>query len=209
MKNIAIFASGSGSNAEMIMRHFQNHADVKVKLIVSNRQDAFVLQRAKKFQIKIHSLPKSWQKTPDELIALLKQDSIDLIVLAGFMQLIPAALVQEFKDRIVNIHPALLPKYGGKGMYGIRVHKAVKEASEEKTGITIHQVNEKYDEGKIIFQSETSISPQDSIESIQKKVQQLEHFYFPLVIEQYLKSLDDLQNQDLPFQSDSFPEFSA
>ncbi|MEX0810846.1 MAG: phosphoribosylglycinamide formyltransferase [Chitinophagales bacterium] len=186
MKNIAIFASGSGSNAEKIMEYFQNSQQVKVALVVSNNQNAFVLERAKKYRVPTMLLPKNWKSDAENISKNLKEKGIDLIVLAGFMQLIPSELISAFPNKIINIHPALLPKYGGKGMYGMHVHRAVKSAGDSESGISIHFVNEKYDEGEIILQKKCSISDEDTPESIQQKVQKLEHEYFVKAIEKVL-----------------------
>lgn len=183
MKRIAIFASGSGSNAEKIMEHFKDSNHIEVALVVTNNPKAFVLERAAKFSVPNLILEKGWQKNAEQLCDNLRDKKIDLIVLAGFMQLIPKTLVENFPDKIVNIHPALLPKYGGKGMYGMNVHKAVKDAGEKESGITIHFVNEKYDEGQIVFQAKCALSKEDSPEDIQTKVQVLEHQHFAPVVE--------------------------
>jgi phosphoribosylglycinamide formyltransferase-1 len=185
LKNIAILASGSGTNAEEIMKYFQNSSKGKVVLVASNKKEAFVLERAKKFQVPSYTFNKASLES-GELVQKLKDDKVDVVVLAGFLLKIPDNLIQAFPDSIVNIHPALLPKYGGKGMYGSKVHEAVKEAGDKETGITIHLVNENYDEGKIIFQAGVSISPEDSPETIAQKVHKLEHKYFPNVIESLL-----------------------
>lgn len=185
MKKIAILASGSGTNAEEIMKYFQNSSKGKVVLVASNKKEAFVLERAKKFQVPSYTFNKASLES-GELAQKLKDYKVDVVVLAGFLLKIPDNLIQAFPDSIVNIHPALLPKYGGKGMYGAKVHEAVKEAGDKETGITIHLVNENYDEGKIIFQAAVSINPEDSPETIAQKVHQLEHKYFPNVIESLL-----------------------
>lgn len=206
MKNIAIFASGSGSNAEQIMQHFSDPSSGKVALVVSNKPNAFVLERAHKHGVETYILPKGWQKNTDDFIAYLQKKEIDLIVLAGFMQLIPSELVKAFSNKIINIHPALLPKYGGKGMYGMNVHKAVQKSGEKETGISIHFVNERYDEGNLLFQASCPIAPSDSPESIQQKVQRLEHYYFPLVIDKLLQSGEwGEQSRNLSFTPADFP----
>lgn len=185
MKNIAILASGSGTNAEEIMKYFQNSTKGKVVLVASNKKEAFVLERAKKFQVPTHTFNKASLES-GELVQKLKDYQVDFVVLAGFLLKIPVNLIQAFPDKIINIHPALLPNYGGKGMYGAKVHEAVKEAGDKESGITIHLVNENYDEGKIIFQAAVPILPEDSPETIAKKVHQLEYKYFPNVIESLL-----------------------
>ncbi len=186
MKRIAVFASGSGSNAENIYHYFKNHKDVSVEFILTNKYDAFVIERAKKLDIPIIIISNRAFKNGDFLLNVLSQYPIDLIVLAGFLQLIPSYLLERFPNKIINIHPALLPAYGGKGMYGKHVHKAVKENKEERSGITIHYVNEHYDEGEIIMQESCSLSQYDSVEDIAKKVGELEYTYYPKAIEEVL-----------------------
>lgn len=185
MKKIAILASGSGSNAEEIIKHFQHSSKGKVVLIGSNKADAYVLDRAKKFEVPTFTFNRS-QMEAGELTQKLQDLEVDFVVLAGFLQKIPVNLIHAYPDQIVNIHPALLPKYGGKGMYGMKVHQAVKDSGDTETGITIHLVNEHYDEGKIIFQAAVTVEPSDSPEAIAQKVHQLEHKYFPNVIESLL-----------------------
>ncbi len=185
MKNIAVLASGNGSNAEEIIRHFKNSPIARVALVASNKKDAYVLERAQN-----HHIPTLWFNKADLIEGRLKEKlvelQVDLIVLAGFLLKVPEHLIDAFPDRIVNIHPALLPKYGGKGMYGSYVHQAVKNNNDSSTGITIHLVNQHYDEGKVIFQKSVAVSPEDSPEDIAKKVHVLEHKYYPKVIESLL-----------------------
>lgn len=188
-KNIAIFASGSGTNAEAIMKHFQDHPSISVGLVISNNADAFVLERAKKFGVKSLVFNRKKIVETEEVDKALADNAIDFIVLAGFMLLFPERLVKKFPARIVNIHPALLPKYGGKGMYGMYVHEAVVKSKEQESGITIHWVNEKYDEGQIIFQARCPVSPADSPEDVAAKVHQLEHHHYPMVIEKLVSAL--------------------
>jgi len=185
MKKIAILASGSGTNAENIIQYFENSTKAKVALVASNRQDAYVLERAKNHNVPNFSFSKS-DLEEGNLAHQLEDMQIDLIVLAGFLLKIPDELIKAFPERIINIHPALLPKYGGKGMYGSRVHEAVKSKGDVLTGITIHYVNEVYDEGRIIFQESVEIDQRDTAETIAGKVQVLEHKYFPKVIESLL-----------------------
>lgn len=185
-QRIAILASGSGTNAEAIMRQFCEHTSIEVSLILSNKSDAFVLERAKEFDVPTHVFDKDTFRNTTEIVDLLKVQNISLVVLAGFLWLIPEQLVEAFPNQIINIHPALLPKHGGKGMYGMRVHEAVKEAGEKESGITIHYVNEQYDEGQIIHQAKCQISPEDSPKDIAQKIHQLEHEYFPKIIEELL-----------------------
>lgn len=164
------------------MEYFRNSPKGKVALIASNKSDAFVLERAKKFSVPIFTFTKKEMEDGD-LLRKLQSEKIDWVILAGFLLKIPVALIRAFPDRMVNIHPALLPNYGGKGMYGMKVHEAVKAAGDTQTGITIHLVNENYDEGRIIFQAATPILPEDSPEDIANKVHALEHRYFPEVID--------------------------
>lgn len=188
-KRIAIFASGSGSNAQKIMEHFKYSDLGEVAIVLSNNADAYVLQRADNFEIPSHVFCKSDLNDTEEVVRILKRLNIDLIVLAGFLWLVPENLLKHFPNRIINIHPALLPKYGGKGMYGDRVHQAVLDAGEEESGITIHFVNEQFDEGEIIQQARFRIEPGDTLDIIKFKGQQLEHLHYPKVIENLLKRL--------------------
>lgn len=183
-KHIAIFASGTGSNARKILEYFAGRTTVKVALIVSNNSNAGVLDIALEFGIPSLVVNREALNQGDELNKALDKYGIDGIVLAGFMLLIPAWLVQRYPNKIINIHPALLPKHGGKGMYGMHVHRAVKEQGDTESGITIHVVNEQYDEGNIIFQDSCSVVPDDTPESIAAKVQVLEHQHYPRIIEQ-------------------------
>ncbi|MCU0338875.1 MAG: phosphoribosylglycinamide formyltransferase [Spirosomaceae bacterium] len=186
MKRIAIFASGSGSNAEKIAQYFAQHPSVEVSLILSNNPQAGVIARARKLNIPVVLFDKKTFTETQKIVELLQNQRIDLVVLAGFMMLIPEPMVQAFPQKMVNIHPALLPKFGGKGMYGHFVHEAVVAAQESESGITIHYVNEHYDEGAIIFQASCSVSSTDTSESVAAKVQVLEHQHYPAVIEQLL-----------------------
>lgn len=183
MRKIAIFASGGGSNAEAIIQHFKDSALVQVALIVTNKSTAGVIARADNHQLPYRVINRSILNDEEKMLPILKDHNIDFIVLAGWLQLIPSFLVKAYKDSIVNIHPALLPAYGGKGMYGMHVHRAVKENKEMTSGMTIHLVNEEYDEGKHLFQASTLLDPTDSPEDIAAKVLKLEHKYYPKVIE--------------------------
>ncbi|HEY1024100.1 MAG TPA: phosphoribosylglycinamide formyltransferase [Sphingobacteriaceae bacterium] len=189
-KRIAIFASGSGSNAQKIMERFKKHDDGEVALVLTNNPDAYVLQRADNFEIPSHIFDRQEFYHTNEIVDLLKVQRIDLIVLAGFLWLIPENLLKAFPDRIINIHPALLPRYGGKGMYGDRVHKTVLANKDDESGITIHYVNEHFDEGEIIHQSRFKIEKDDDLEMIKFKGQQLEHLHYPKIVEQLLKRLE-------------------
>lgn len=180
---IAIFASGSGSNAQKILEHFKNNINGEVVLVLTNNPQAFVLQRADNFEIPTHVFTRNEFYQTEDVVKLLKNMEVDLIVLAGFLWLVPASLLKAFPNQIINIHPALLPKYGGKGMYGDNVHKAVLVNGETESGITIHFVNEHFDEGEMIHQAKFKIEPGDTLDSIKLKGQQLEHQHFPKVIE--------------------------
>lgn len=188
-KRIAIFASGSGSNAQKIMEHFKRHAEAEVVLILTNNPSAYVLQRADNFEIPSHIFTRHEFYQTDDVIRMLKNLQVDLIVLAGFLWLVPPDLLKAFPNKVINLHPALLPKYGGKGMYGDHVHNAVLAANEEESGITIHFASEQFDEGEIIHQSKFKIEPGDNLEMVKFKGQQLEHQYFPKVIENLLKKM--------------------
>lgn len=186
-KRIAIFASGSGSNAQKIMEHFKYSSLAEVALVLSNNPDAYVVQRADNFEIPSHIFDKRTFYESDEIIDLLKRLEIDIVVLAGFLWLVPQNLLKSYPNKIINIHPSLLPKYGGKGMYGDKVHKAALHAGDHEHGITIHFVNENFDEGEVIHQAKFKIESNDTLETIKFKGQQLEHQYFPRVIENLLK----------------------
>jgi phosphoribosylglycinamide formyltransferase 1 len=183
---IAIFASGSGSNAEVICQYFKNHALIEVALILTNNGGAGVLQRARQLNIESFVFNKEDFNQDGKVHKLLLDREITHLVLAGFLWLVPTYLIQLFPNRIINIHPALLPNFGGKGMYGKRVHEAVKDAGEKETGITIHLANEHFDEGKILFQAICPISPTDTPDEIATRVQALEHQHYPPVIERWV-----------------------
>jgi phosphoribosylglycinamide formyltransferase-1 len=187
MKKIAIFASGSGSNAENIVRYFQRSEYLNIECIYSNNRGAFVLQRAEKYHVPTMVFDRETFYHSDAIVQSLKDYGVDMVVLAGFMWLVPKSLTDHFT--IVNIHPALLPKYGGKGMYGDHVHRAVVANGEKESGITIHYVNENYDEGQIIFQARCSIHPEDTPQMVAEKVHQLEYEHYPRVIGELVASL--------------------
>ena len=189
MRNIAIFASGGGSNARKIIEHFKGHPSVKVALVVSNKRDAGVLNIAQEHGIDSIIVSKSIFYETDDILNILAEYHISFIVLAGFLLLVPQYIVGRFKKKIINIHPALLPKFGGKGMYGSHVHEAVKQSQETETGITIHYCNAHYDEGDIIFQAKTAVSPTDTPQDIARNVLALEHEYFPKIIEKVVLRL--------------------
>src|SRR5690606_10729996 len=186
-KRIAIFASGSGSNAQKIMEHFKYADDAEVSLVLSNNPDAYVLQRADNFEIPSHIFDRHEFYQTDNVVDILKRLDIDLVVLAGFLWLVPENLLKAYPNKIINIHPSLLPKHGGKGMYGDRVHKAVLAAGDEEHGITIHFVNENFDEGEVIYQGRFKVEKDDTLETIKFKGQQLEHLHYPKVVENLLK----------------------
>lgn len=187
MKNIAIFASGSGTNAENIIKHFSISKNANIKLVLSNKKDAYVLERAKRFGVDTFVFDRNDFYNSDVVINKLIYNDIDFVVLAGFLWLVPENLINKFEGRIINIHPALLPKYGGKGMYGNRVHNAVVANHETESGITIHYVNHLYDSGDIIFQAKCEVLPDDTPEMVASKVHTLEYRHFPEVIEELVK----------------------
>lgn len=183
---IAIFASGSGTNAEEIMKHFRHHPRVEVVMLLSNVPDAYALKRAEKFDVATAVFTRKEYRESQIVLEWLQEKKVTHVVLAGFLWLIPGYLTDAFPDRIINIHPALLPKFGGKGMYGLKVHEAVKEQGELSTGITIHLVNEHYDEGRVIFQTTCPVGPHDTPETIAQQVHRLEYAHYPRVIEEWV-----------------------
>lgn len=187
-KRLAIFASGSGTNAEAIMTHFANHPLVSVAALLSNNPNAYALQRAQKFNVPTFVFSRHQFKDSHEVLNWLTERKITHLVLAGFMWLVPDYLVNAYAGRIINIHPALLPRYGGKGMYGMHVHEAVKAAGEKETGITIHLVNERYDEGKILLQARVKLTGTETAEEIAAKVHELEYRHYPDVIEKWVRN---------------------
>lgn len=187
MIRIAIFASGSGTNAERIIQHFADVEDIEVSLVVCNKAKAGVLDIAERWGIPSILINRDFFYSTDQMLFELKQQSIDFIVLAGFLWMIPEYLTNAFPEKMVNIHPALLPKFGGKGMYGMHVHEAVKNAGEKLSGITIHYVNNKYDDGAVVFQASCSVTEEDTPEDIRRKVQILEHRHFPEVVEKVIR----------------------
>lgn len=190
MKNIAILASGSGSNAENIVNYFASSNYARVALIVTNNPNAFVLTRAERLNIKAITISKQEFIAADKLINELQQHNIDFIVLAGFLLLVPQKLIDAYPGRIVNIHPALLPKHGGKGMYGDRVHEAVVAAGDTESGITIHLIDCDYDKGTTFFQATCTVLPTDTPHDVAQKVHALEYEHFPRVIEEIMHTLD-------------------
>ena len=184
---IAIFASGNGTNAEEIMKYFSSQEDIEIGLVLSNNSSAYVLERARNHQIPSFTFSREVFYKQTDVDDVLKQYKISFVVLAGFMWLMPKRIVKKFEGKMVNIHPALLPKYGGKGMYGMHVHEAVVNNGEKETGITIHWVNEAYDEGNIIHQEKCEVDPTDTPEQVASKVHQLEYAHYPRIIEQVVK----------------------
>ena len=190
MKRIVLFASGSGTNAENIIKYFNSTQTAKVVKVLCNNKNAFIFERCKKLKIDCLLFNKNDFYSSENILSFLKKEA-DFIILAGFLWKIPEKIISEFPDSIINIHPALLPKYGGKGMYGMHVHRAVKENKESETGITIHYVNANYDEGAIIFQAKAVLSEEDIPESIAEKIHILEQKYFPKVIEDVILSKNE------------------
>lgn len=190
MKNIAIFASGSGTNAENIIRYFLNHQQIKVIRVYSNNPNAGVIQKAKDLNVSTKIFDRDDLYNSSKVLDSLKFLDIHLVVLAGFLWIIPEMILREYKGRIINIHPALLPSYGGKGMYGMNVHKAVLENKEKESGISIHMVNEEYDKGDIIFQARCPVLQNDTPESLALRIHFLEYQHFPSVIEKFIDQLD-------------------
>jgi len=188
MKRIVVFASGSGTNAENLITYFNNNDHATVVLVLTNNPQAKVLDRAKRLKVSALSFNKIAFTETDDVLNILRTSKPDLIVLAGFLWKFPEKILHEFPNKVINIHPALLPKYGGKGMYGMHVHEAVVENKEPETGITIHYVNEHYDEGAIIFQTKCIVNPKDSADDVANKIHQLEMDHFPKVVEELLFS---------------------
>lgn len=186
MTNIALFASGNGTNAENIIRYFTNNNTNKIKLVLTNNPDAYVLERIKPFNIDSFVFSGKDLRSSEKVLAKLKENKIDFIVLAGFLLKIPDNILAVYGDKIINIHPALLPKFGGKGMYGMNVHRAVIDSKEKESGITIHYVNKNYDEGTIIFQAKCKVTTEDTPETLAQKIHQLEQLHFPIIIEKVI-----------------------
>ncbi|MFA6127581.1 MAG: phosphoribosylglycinamide formyltransferase [Bacteroidales bacterium] len=190
MSNIAIFASGSGTNAEQIIRYFAADPVHSVKLVLSNKADAFVLERARMLSVPVTVFNRNTFYNTQGVLEILKDQAIDILVLAGFLWLVPDYLLITFPRRIINIHPALLPDYGGKGMYGMKVHEAVIRDRCKKSGITIHLIDEEYDRGEILYQAECPVLPDDLPDDLANRIHHLEHQYFPQTIKNYLERLN-------------------
>lgn len=193
MKNIriALFASGKGSNAAKIIQHFRANSIIEVALVITNNENAGVVQIARKASVSCEVFSNKQVEKGDDLLLKMTDYRIDFIVLAGFLRKIPTSLTSTFSNRIINVHPALLPKFGGKGMFGKFVHQAVLDSGDKRTGITIHLVNDQYDKGDFIAQFFTSVDSSDDVFEVERKVQLLEHRYFPMVIEKYIEALKD------------------
>ena len=187
MKTIAIFASGNGSNAEAIVKHFNGNNNVQVKCVLTNKQNAGVHQRMHSLGIPTYNFNKEVWAKPHEILSLLHNLNIDFIVLAGFLAKIESSVISAFQGRIINIHPSLLPKYGGKGMWGHHIHEAVIAAGETQSGITIHYIDDKIDAGEVIFQAACDVMPDDTPDTLAERIHRLEHLYYPQIIEQLLK----------------------
>jgi phosphoribosylglycinamide formyltransferase-1 len=188
MINAAIFASGEGTNAENLFKHFAGDSRIKFKLVITNRDDAGIIARAEKYKKNVQIISKTaLENYTDQIIEFLKVENIDLIILAGFLLKIPDAFVKAFPQQIINIHPALLPKFGGKGMYGMHVHRAVIAAGEAETGITVHYVDEEYDHGRFILQAKCKVETSDTPETLSQKVRDLEFEYYPKAVESLLE----------------------
>jgi phosphoribosylglycinamide formyltransferase-1 len=190
MVNIALFASGNGTNAERLINYFSDSKQVKIKLVITNNEKAGIVEKAIFYKKNLQLISKATLSDySDQFIDFLKTEEVDLIILAGFLLKIPKQLVVAFQNRIINIHPSLLPKFGGKGMYGKLVHEAVIKSGEKKSGITIHYVNEEYDEGKIILQQSCEISDNETVNTLEKKIHELEYTFLPLAVEEVINSI--------------------
>ncbi len=189
-RRIAVFASGSGSNAENLIAYFNERKTGKVVLVLSNKAEAGVLERTQRMGVLSRVFSSADWKTGEAILRVLREEQVDFIVLAGFLLRVPDMLLHAYPNRIVNIHPSLLPRHGGKGMYGDRVHQAVIEQGDTETGITIHYINEHYDEGNVIFQATCPVHPGDTYQDVAARVHQLEYQYYPHIVEQLLQKVD-------------------
>ncbi|MGB3467027.1 MAG: phosphoribosylglycinamide formyltransferase [Cyclobacteriaceae bacterium] len=187
--NLAIMASGNGSNAENLIRFFKDSDEINVGFVLSNKKSAYVIERAKNHKVphQVFNRAQLIENESEYVVSILEKHQIDYLILAGFLLKIPQAVIDRFPDKIINIHPSLLPEYGGKGMFGAHVHEAVIAAKEKVSGITIHLVNKEYDKGKILFQAKCKIDAEDSPEDLARKIHQLEYRHFPEVIQDYIK----------------------
>jgi phosphoribosylglycinamide formyltransferase-1 len=184
--NIAVFASGNGTNAEEIFKYFHRHDSIEVVGTLTNNPKAKVIRRAANYHLPCYVFDRETFANEEKMLSILVNWNIDAVVLAGFLWLIPEYMIKRYPDRILNIHPALLPKFGGKGMYGMKVHQAVLDAGETESGITIHLVNQEYDQGKIILQEHCEVVPEDSAETLAQRIHNLEHQFYPRTIEHWL-----------------------
>jgi len=191
IRHIAIFASGSGTNAENIIAYFKDREYARVQVVLTNHARAGVIARAHRYHVPCEIFTGEDLAQPGKILSLLQKHKTDFVVLAGFLKLMPVDVVKHYEGRIINIHPALLPAFGGKGMYGERVHKAVIASGATESGITIHYVNEKFDEGKIIFQDRVPVSKDDTPETLADKIHQLEYRHYPAVIDRLLQNMPD------------------
>lgn len=197
MRRIAIFASGNGSNAENIVKYLKTDPDedVMVSLVVTNRKDAPVIARCERLGVPVVVVPKAEFNDSSVIMPLLKEYGVELIVLAGFLLMIPDFMLRAYEGRIVNIHPSLLPHYGGKGMWGHHVHEAVVAAGERVSGITVHLVSEVCDGGEIIFQAALMVAPEDTAETLETRIHALEHHYFPQVVARMARKLPQMESR--------------
>lgn len=186
MKNVAILASGNGSNAQKITEYFQNHSGIRIRLILTNKKEAYVLERARQLGVPALHFSAGEFRDAQPVLQVLQDYNIDYLILAGFLLLVPEAIIRQYPGRILNIHPALLPKFGGKGMYGHHVHEAVINAGETESGISIHVVNEHFDEGQVIFQAKCPVFQGDTPDTLATRIHELEHTHFPKIIESYI-----------------------
>ena len=189
LTNLAIFASGNGSNAENIYHYFSANPSIKINLLLTNNKNAKVIDRFRQYNVPIVIIDNSLANNGTFLINICDAFGIDLIILSGYLRTVPESLIEKYPNKILNIHPALLPKYGGKGMYGAKVHEAVISNNEKYSGITIHIVNQNYDAGEIIFQHKINVENTDNPDSLAEKIHKLEYEFYPKIIEEYIKSL--------------------
>lgn len=188
-KRIAIFASGTGSNALNLIRYFADHVSIEVSFVLTNNASAPIIESAQKEGIHVIVRSNEWTTNGASLLEICEENGVDWVVLAGYLRLIPSSFLERYHNRVINLHPSLLPKYGGKGMYGRKVHEAVLANDELISGITIHFVNERFDEGRIIAQFTCEIEPDETVETLEKKIHQLEHSYLPVVVYHTLNNI--------------------
>lgn len=186
MRKVSLFASGSGTNVENIINYFKDHESIKIDSVYTNNQDAYVIKRCRRLNVDSYTFNRFDLYESDNVISVLRERQVDFIALAGFLWLLPQTIINLYPNRIINIHPALLPKYGGQGMYGKKVHEAVINNGETESGITVHYINEKYDDGDIIFQANCEVLPDDTPDSLAERVHELEYAHYPKIIEKML-----------------------